>query len=86
MLKPYFLLYLQRKQLKVMLANNIWKLTGELFEWAFAPFKALRLGTNDSWWASNMVSFILMAVGVVMFIYWMGLMRGYKKNGTEDVA
>ena len=69
-----------------MLANNIWKLIGELFEWAFAPFEALRLGTNDSWWISNIVNFAFLAIGVVMFIYWMGLMRGYKKNGTEDQA
>jgi len=68
-----------------MLANNIWKLTGELFEWAFAPFNALRLGT-DSWWSSNIVSFLFMAAGFVMFMYWMKLMRSYKRSGKEDEA
>jgi len=68
-----------------MLANNIWKLTGELFEWAFAPFEALRRGT-DSWWISNIVSILLILVGFMMFAYWMKLMYGYKRAGKEDEA
>jgi hypothetical protein len=69
-----------------MLANNIWKLTGEFFEKVlFAPYDALRLGT-DSWWSSNIVSFFFMATGFVMFMYWMKLMRSYKRSGKEDEA
>jgi hypothetical protein len=67
-----------------MLANNIWKLTADLFEWAFAPFDALR--HTEGWWASNVVSFILMFIGVIMFVYWMSLMFSYKRNGKEDEA
>lgn len=49
----------------------------------FAPFDALRLGV-DNWWVSNIVSWILFAIGVVAFIYWMGQLKKFNDNGEED--
>jgi hypothetical protein len=69
-----------------MLANNIWKLIGDLFEWMFKPFEYLRLDTNDSWWTSNIVSWILIIIGLTAMIYWVGTMFGYKRQGKEDIA
>jgi len=60
-----------------MLANNIWKLIGDLF---------LRLGTDDSWWVSNAVSWVLIATGLIAMVYWVSTMFSYKRQGKEDVA
>ena len=80
------LLYLQSKQYKLMLANNIWKLIGQLFEKIiFAPYDMLRHGT-DNWWTSNLVSWILVLIGFIALFYWMDKMYGYKRNGKEDEA
>ena len=49
----------------------------------FAPFDALRLGV-DNWWVSNIVSWILFAIGIVAFIYWMGQLKKFNDNGEED--
>ncbi len=68
-----------------MIANNIWKLIGDMIEWAFAPYDALRLGT-DNWWSSNIVSWALIVVGLISLIYWMGQMYRYKRSGKEDSA
>lgn len=68
-----------------MLANNIWKLTGKLFEWAFGPYEFLRRDV-DSWWGSNIVSWILMGIGLIALLYWMNMMFQFKKEGKEDEA
>jgi hypothetical protein len=80
------LLYLQSNQFIIMLANNIWKLTGELFEWAFGPFEKLRLETNDSWWVSNGFNWVLVIIGLIAMVYWVSSMFSYKRQGKEDVA
>ncbi|MCW8980247.1 MULTISPECIES: hypothetical protein [Altibacter] len=49
----------------------------------FLPYDALRLGV-DSWWISNIVSWLLMLIGVVAFIYWMGQLKKFNDNGEED--
>lgn len=49
----------------------------------FAPFDALRLGV-DNWWVSNIVSWILFAIGIVAFVYWMGQLKKFNDNGEED--
>ena len=69
-----------------MLANNIWKLIGKLFEMAFVPFEYLRLETNDSWWVSNIISWTSIVIGFIGLFYWMSLMYGYKRKGKEDEA
>lgn len=49
----------------------------------FAPFDTLRLGV-DNWWVSNIVSWILFAIGIVAFVYWMGQLKKFNDNGEED--
>lgn len=49
----------------------------------FAPYDALRLGV-DSWWMSNIVSWLLTLCGFVAFVYWMGQLKKYNDNGEED--
>lgn len=49
----------------------------------FLPYDALRLGV-DSWWISNIVSWLLMLIGVVAFIYWMVKLKKFNDNGEED--
>ena len=68
-----------------MLANNIWKLTGELIEKSLAVYESLRLG-SDNWWTSNIVSWIFIGIFFISLFYWMGQMFGYNRNGKEDVA
>ncbi len=68
-----------------MLANNIWKLTGELIEKTFGIFEKLRLDA-DSWWGSNIISWIFIGIFFIALFYWMGQMFGFRKNGKEDVA
>jgi hypothetical protein len=68
-----------------MLANNIWKITGELIEMTFAPYQSLRL-SEGSWWSSNVISWVFIGIALVALFYWMNQMFGYKKNGKEDIA
>lgn len=53
-------------------------------EVAFAPFDALRRMELESWWASNMVSWILVLIGFVAFFYWMNELAKYNANNEED--
>ena len=46
----------------------------------FAPFDALRALELDSWWAANIVSWVLLLIGCVAFTYWM---LQLKKFGQE---
>jgi hypothetical protein len=46
----------------------------------FAPFDALRKLQLDSWWAANMVSWILLLIISAAFVYWM---QQLKKFGNE---
>lgn len=46
----------------------------------FAPFDALRKLELDSWWAANMVSWILLLIISAAFVYWM---QQLKKFGNE---
>ena len=45
---------------------------------AFVPYDYLRSLDPVSWFLSNFVSFILMAIGFVAFFYWMSQL--YKAN------
>lgn len=67
-----------------MLASNIFRLIGEFFTWAFTPFQKLRL-SHLNWWESNIVSWMFLIVGFVLFAYWMRRSRGFQKDGTEDL-
>jgi len=68
-----------------MIASNIFRLIGDFFIWAFAPFDALRL--NDlSWWASNVVNWVFIIIGLVLFGYWMSEAKRFQREGIEDSA
>jgi hypothetical protein len=49
----------------------------------FAPFDALRLGT-ESWAFSNVLNWVFMTIGFVAFIYWMGQLKKFNDNDEEN--
>ena len=46
----------------------------------FKPFDALRNLAYDSWWLSNIISWILLAIGVVAFVYWMKQLKDFDED------
>ena len=50
----------------------------------FMPYDALRTMELDNWWMANIVSWLLMAVGFVAFLYWMGQLKKFNDNNEED--
>ncbi len=68
-----------------MIANNIWKLIGDFFTWAFKPFEALRRGGLD-WWGSNIVSWVFVVVLIALLTYWISQTFKFKREGKEDKA
>jgi hypothetical protein len=50
----------------------------------FLPYNALRAIELDNWWLANIVSWSLMLVGFVAFIYWMGQLKKFNDNDEED--
>lgn len=48
------------------------------------PYNALRTMELDNWWAANLVSWVLMAIGFVAFIYWMGELKKYDAKDEDD--
>jgi hypothetical protein len=50
----------------------------------FAPYEALRAMELESWWAANMVSWALTAIGFIAFFYWMGQLLKFNESGEED--
>lgn len=50
----------------------------------FIPYNMLRAIELDNWWLANIVSWTLMLVGFVAFIYWMGQLKKYDDNDEED--
>ena len=43
----------------------------------FAPFDALRALELDNWWAANIVSWVLLAIGCIAFTYWMLQLKSF---------
>jgi hypothetical protein len=68
-----------------MIASNIFRLIGDFFTWVLQPFDALRLG-DLSWWASNVVNWVFIVIGLVLFAYWMKESKRFQKEGIEDSA
>ena len=68
-----------------MIASNIFRLIGDFFTWAFAPFDALRKG-DLNWWESNIVSWVFVVVLIVLLGYWMRESARFKREGIEDSA
>ena len=50
----------------------------------FAPYDALRTIELDNWWAANIVSWILIIIGIVAFVYWMFQLKKFEDNNEED--
>lgn len=50
----------------------------------FAPYDALRSVELDNWWLANIVSWILIIIGIVAFVYWMIQLKGFNDNNEED--
>lgn len=65
-----------------MIANNIFRVIGEFFQWAFGPLEWIR---NDisSWVLQNTFNWILIAIIIGLLIYWLGQLSKFKKEGTE---
>ncbi|MBA6151916.1 DUF6341 family protein [Gelidibacter maritimus] len=55
-----------------------------LFDFLMIPFEALRELELDSWWLANLVSWILIIITFVAFVYWMGELKKYDDNDEED--
>lgn len=67
-----------------MMANNIFRLIGDLFKWLFSiSFDLLRL--NDlGWWASNVVNWLFVLVFFCLLYYWMKESYRFKREDLED--
>jgi hypothetical protein len=50
----------------------------------FLPYNILRSIELDNWWLANIVSWTLMLIGFVAFIYWMGQLKKFNDNNEED--
>ncbi len=50
----------------------------------FLPYNMLRSIELDNWWLANIVSWTLMLIGFVAFIYWMGQLKKFNDNDEED--
>ena len=50
----------------------------------FAPFDALRALELDNWFASNVMSWLFLLIGLVATVYWMIQLRSFDKSNEED--
>lgn len=50
----------------------------------FAPYDALRAIEPDNWWLANIMSWTLLAIGFVAFLYWMKQLSIINANNEED--
>ena len=46
----------------------------------FWPFDFLRNLAYDSWWMSNIVSWILLITGIIAFVYWMKKLKDFNED------
>ena len=53
-------------------------------DYLFWPFDILREIQLDNWWIANIVSWILIVIGIVAFVYWMIQLKGFNDNNEED--
>ena len=61
-----------------------WTGIASIFEDAlFLPYDALRKLELDSWFLANTISWILLLIGTVAFIYWMMELKKYDED-TES--
>lgn len=58
---------------------------GDLFSnYLLTPFDALMALELDNWWLANIVSWILILIAMVAFVYWMLELKKYDDNNEED--
>jgi hypothetical protein len=50
----------------------------------FAPYDALRAIELDNWWLANIVSWVLIIICIIAFVYWMIQLKGFNDNDEED--
>ncbi len=55
-------------------------------DFAFAPYDALRKIAPENWLLSNIVSWILLLIGIVLFVYWMMQLSKFQTNNEEDMS
>lgn len=48
----------------------------------FWPYDIFRF--MESWWAANIVNWVLAIIGMVAFVYWMLQLKKSNDNGEED--
>ncbi len=64
--------------------KGFWEGFASIFENVlFIPYDALRSLELDSWWIANFVSWILVLIGAVAFVYWLIKLRDFNEN-TES--
>ncbi len=65
--------------------RNIFDGIGSFFEnVAFAPFKALYDLELKTWWGANVVTWIFLAILVVLLVYWIMQLKVFDDNNEED--
>ncbi len=50
----------------------------------FIPFNVLRELQLTSWFAANIINWVLFVIGFSAFIYWMMQLKKYNDNNEED--
>lgn len=48
----------------------------------FAPYDFFRF--MHSWWAANLINWILFSICIVSFVYWMLQLKKFNDNNEED--
>ena len=48
----------------------------------FTPYDFFRF--MDDWWLSNLVNWLLVILGTIAMIYWMGQLKKFHDSGEED--
>lgn len=50
----------------------------------FAPLHFFRFIGN--WWTENSINWIFVVIGMIAFVYWMGQLKIFHKEGDEDMS
>lgn len=59
--------------------------TGDLFsDHLLKPFDVLMALELENWWLANIVSWILILICAVAFVYWMLELKKFDDNNEED--